>query len=151
MGGTMNDCIRENEELGRGWLGVWFGWPQYDKMPRAIEAVGGLISIVLVGEGIVSQVYNMGSDDEPSYETDPEDRDDAEMAMIFSAGRFAIECMCRRIPDEVILPTAFGMRMVASIAEKLRGNRDEIKRLATQLRSEDILTVDDIDLSRFKG
>jgi hypothetical protein len=143
--------MSEIDELGRGWLGVWLGMPEYAAMPRAIEAVGGLIAGVLVGDGIVAQVYNMGDPGDPSYETDPDECDDTEMVMIFNAGIFAIRCMCRKLYHELDCPTAFGMRMVATIAEFLRDNRGEVLRLANQLQSTDILTADDIDLSEFKG
>jgi len=125
--------------------------PEYAAMPRAIEAVGGLIAGVLVGRGIVARVYNMGSPGDPSYETPPDECDDAEMLMIFNAGKFAVRCMCQKLHYELDFPTAFGMRMVATIAEFLRDNRGEVLRLASQLHSTDILAGDDIDLSEFKG
>jgi hypothetical protein len=109
-----------------------------------------MIDGVLVGNGIAMQVYNMGPPGEPSYETPPDDCDDAEMLMIFNAGIFAIRCMCQELHYELHFPTAFGMRMVTTIAEFLRHNRHEVLRLANQLRGTDIMTVDDIDLSEFE-
>jgi len=151
MSETVNDEISEIDKFGRGWFGVWLGMPEYAAMPRAIEAVGGLIAGVLLGNGIVGHVYNMGSPGDPSYETPPDECNDAEMLMIFNAGKFAVRCMCQKLYYELDYPTAFGLQMVATIAEFLRDNRGEVLRLANQLQSTDILTADDIDLSEFKG
>jgi hypothetical protein len=146
----MDEDWRVIAELGRGWFGIWEGMSDYQEMPREMEAVGGVLAGNLVGDGCVYGVENVGGE-VPIYETGDDFADDIEMLMIFHAGKFAIACMCGSIDSGLILPTAFGMSVVARIAEKLRDNLNEILRLARILSDTGRVTFSDTDPSKLKG
>jgi hypothetical protein len=146
----MDEDWRTIAKLGLGWFGIWEGMSDYQEMPREMEAVGGMLAGSLVGDGCVYGVENTGGE-VPVYETGDDFADDIEMLMIFHAGKFAIACMCGSMDSGLILPTAFGMSVVARIAEKLRDNLNEILRLARILSDTGLVTFLDIDPSKLKG